>query len=292
MLVANGLIDSIEVANSHFGRKAMQPDAKLGKPRDTDALRRPLRLRPLVAGRLFQAAGLRAADSAHRRQRFGRVAQSGRLQSRLRTPGQQLRLSAVVEEPEGGTGRRHQRAAAAGAGRERVAGPRVPRRGGPELELQIGLTLTTREPISYLEIVQDGQVRQSIRFEDYVKDGRLPPLHFKHSGWFLLRAVAETSDTYRFAMTGPVLRRVRRQAADQPEVGPVLPRLGLRACPADPDRRSAAAPRSDGVSPQGAGLLEGPCGEGQRGVGWVEHGTSARWCVAESQKQRCGVAVA
>ena len=35
MLVANGLVDSIEVANSHFGRKSVQPDAKLGKPRNT-----------------------------------------------------------------------------------------------------------------------------------------------------------------------------------------------------------------------------------------------------------------
>ena len=47
MLVANGLIDSIEVANSHFGRKVMQPDAKLGKPQPR-FLRRPLRLRPLA----------------------------------------------------------------------------------------------------------------------------------------------------------------------------------------------------------------------------------------------------
>ena len=74
---------------------------------------------------------------------------------------------------------------------------------GQEMEVQIGLTLTTREPISYLEIVQDGLVRQSIRFEDYVKEGRLPPLHFKHSGWFLLRVVGEAPETYRFAMTAP-----------------------------------------------------------------------------------------
>ena len=77
------------------------------------SLCRPFRLRPLVAGRLLQAAGLRAADSAHGRQRFRRFAQSGRLQSRLRAPGQQLRLSAVVEEPEGRAGRRHQRSAVA-----------------------------------------------------------------------------------------------------------------------------------------------------------------------------------
>ena len=133
MLVANGLVDSIEVANSHFGRKAMQPDEKLGKPRDADRYARPLRLRPLVAGRLLQAAGLRPADSAHGRQRFRRFAQSGGLQSRLRTPGQQLRLSAVVEEPEGRAGRRQQRPAVASAGRERVAGPHLPRRGGPRV---------------------------------------------------------------------------------------------------------------------------------------------------------------
>ncbi len=41
MLVANGLVDSIEVANSHFGRKAMQLDTKLGKPRNVDAYAGP-----------------------------------------------------------------------------------------------------------------------------------------------------------------------------------------------------------------------------------------------------------
>ena len=51
------------------------------------ALWRPFRLCPLVAGRLLQAAGLRLADSAHRRQRFRRLAQSGRLQPGLCASG-------------------------------------------------------------------------------------------------------------------------------------------------------------------------------------------------------------
>jgi len=81
------------------------------------------------------------------------------------------------------------------------------------------MTLTTREPISYLEIVQDGQVRESIRFEEYVKSGRLPPLHFKQSGWFLLRVVGEAPETYRFAMTAPFFvefggkQRISRKSA-------------------------------------------------------------------------------
>ncbi|MGD0896896.1 MAG: hypothetical protein ABR915_03605 [Thermoguttaceae bacterium] len=74
---------------------------------------------------------------------------------------------------------------------------------GKTLELEIGLTLSTREPISYLDVVQDGEVRHSIRFEEYAKSGRLPKLEFKKSGWFLLRVVTDVSETYRCAMTGP-----------------------------------------------------------------------------------------
>ena len=38
---------------------------------------------------------------------------------------------------------------------------------------------------------------------DYAKTGRLPKLHFKRSGWFLIRVVTDHSKTYRFAMTAP-----------------------------------------------------------------------------------------
>ncbi len=86
-------------------------------------------------------------------------------------------------------------------------------------EFELGLTLSTREPISYLEVVRDGRVAQSIRFEDYAKSGRLPKMAFERSGWFLLRAVTDTPKAYRFAMTGPYYveigpqRRISRSAA-------------------------------------------------------------------------------
>jgi hypothetical protein len=75
--------------------------------------------------------------------------------------------------------------------------------GQKELELEIGLTLSTRDPITYLEVIQDGHVAQSIRFQDYAKTGRLPKLKCRHSGWFLIRAISDERKTYRFAMTGP-----------------------------------------------------------------------------------------
>ena len=203
MLVANGLIDSVEVANSHFGRKAMLPDAKLGKPRDMNSYAGPfgyarwsqdvyfklldcgLRLPPTAgsgSGMSPNPAGYNRVyihlDSSFDYGQWWKNLKAGQA---VVSNGPLLRAKVENELP----------------------GHTFHGKEGQELVLQIGLTLTTREPISYLEIVQDGQVRQSIRFEDYVKEGRLPPLHFKHSGWFLLRVVGEASETYRFAMTAP-----------------------------------------------------------------------------------------
>jgi hypothetical protein len=74
---------------------------------------------------------------------------------------------------------------------------------GATMEFEIGLTLSTREPITYLEIIKNGKVDRSIRFEEYAKSGRLPKIEFQESGWFLVRAVTDIQPTYRFAMTGP-----------------------------------------------------------------------------------------
>ena len=74
---------------------------------------------------------------------------------------------------------------------------------GQHLEFEIGLTLHTRERISYLEIVKNGQVEHSIPFNEYATSGRLPLLRFERSGWFLVKAVTDLGKTYRLAMTGP-----------------------------------------------------------------------------------------
>jgi hypothetical protein len=203
MLVANGLIDSIEVANSHFGRTAMQPDTRPGKPRDIDHYAGPfgyarwsqdvyfklidcgMRIPPTAgsgSGVSPNPAGYNRVyvhlDSSFNYHQWWKNLRDGQV---VVTNGPLLRPRVENELP----------------------GHTFHGEEGREMVLRIGLTLTTREPISYLEIVQDGQVRNTIRFDDYVKAGQLPPLHFKQSGWFLLRAVTEISDTYRFAMTAP-----------------------------------------------------------------------------------------
>jgi hypothetical protein len=91
---------------------------------------------------------------------------------------------------------------------------------GKELEIEIGMSLSFADPISYVDIIQDGQVKHSVRLADFVDNkGRLPKLHFKQSGWFLVRAVTDLSDTYRLAMSAPYYveigydRRVSKRAA-------------------------------------------------------------------------------
>lgn len=75
---------------------------------------------------------------------------------------------------------------------------------GDRLDMEIRLSLATREPVEYLEIVKNGDVERSVRLDDLAKSrGRLPTLTFTESGWFLVRAVTTATHTYQFASSGP-----------------------------------------------------------------------------------------
>ncbi len=75
---------------------------------------------------------------------------------------------------------------------------------GQQIDLEVGLTLSTRDRVSYLEIIKNGELDQQVRLDDWAKmGGKLPPLNFQESGWFVIRAVTGVPDTYRFATTGP-----------------------------------------------------------------------------------------
>jgi hypothetical protein len=86
---------------------------------------------------------------------------------------------------------------------------------GGRIEIDIALDLATSDAIRYLEIIKDGQVERSVRLEDYAQaGGRLPTITFDRSGWFLVRAVTEVPETYRFASTGPYYVEI----GDQPRI--------------------------------------------------------------------------
>jgi hypothetical protein len=69
---------------------------------------------------------------------------------------------------------------------------------------EIGLNLATRVPVEYLQIIKDGSVDAEVRLADWKdKKGKLPPVSFDASGWFLIRAVTNNTQVYQFASTGP-----------------------------------------------------------------------------------------
>jgi hypothetical protein len=219
MLVALGQVDSIEVINDHFCRHSLVKNEGDGRPRDRKLYQDPfgnarwsqdLYFKLLDCGlRIPPSAGSGSGvapnpvgynrlyvhlDGDFSYQAWWQNFRAGRV---FVTNGPLLRANVENELPG------HVFTAPA----------------GQELDLQIGLTLSTADTISYLDIVHNGQVRYSVRLEEFAKSGRLPKLHVKESGWFVIRAVTDLPDTYRFAMTAPYYvelggrQRVSKQAA-------------------------------------------------------------------------------
>jgi hypothetical protein len=86
---------------------------------------------------------------------------------------------------------------------------------GERLSLEIALELATRVPIDYLQVIKNGEVGAEVRLADSAEQGgRLPPVEFDESGWFLVRAVTTDRRTYQYAASGPYYVEV----AGQPRV--------------------------------------------------------------------------
>jgi hypothetical protein len=84
---------------------------------------------------------------------------------------------------------------------------------GEKLDLDIEAKLDSRDPISVLEIIKDGKLVASICGCDWNSGDPIEKLTFEESGWFLIRALADVPETFRFASTGPFY--VEREDARQ-----------------------------------------------------------------------------
>ena len=74
---------------------------------------------------------------------------------------------------------------------------------GKTLDLRVDAALDSRDTVSSLEIIQNGHVLRAVPHSDWKRTGSLGTIQFKASGWFLIRAIADVPDTFRFASTGP-----------------------------------------------------------------------------------------
>ncbi|MGD9127307.1 MAG: hypothetical protein PVH19_07990 [Planctomycetia bacterium] len=203
VLVAEGLVNSVEVAHSGFGRKVVVGTEKPGRVRPRDLYPGKEGLPRWTQDIYFKLvdAGFRIPPSAG--------SGTGQAPNPIGYNRMYVHVDGPMSYEKWWAGLR--------AGRVTVTNGPLLRPSveghppgytfqGPEgepIELQIDLTLSTRDKISYLEIIKNGKAEQIIPLAEYAKTGRLPKLRFEESGWFLVRAVCDLEKNYRFAMTAP-----------------------------------------------------------------------------------------
>jgi hypothetical protein len=90
---------------------------------------------------------------------------------------------------------------------------------GGEVHVTLDVSLTTLDDVPAVEIVKNGRVEQSIPPSQLSGSDKFPALSFKQSGWFLVRAITDKANTFRFASTAPfyveigsVKRRVSKRS--------------------------------------------------------------------------------
>jgi hypothetical protein len=218
--LASGKVDSVGLANNHMQRLKMYPGEAWGRPRDKDRFPDPL------------------GNGQWSQYIYYQMLNSG-----LRIPPSAGSASGVLENPVGynrmyvycGKEFSYEKwweNFAAGKVvvtngpllRPKVQGERpgfvFHGEPGEQLEFEVAVNLSMRDKVSYLEIVKNGEVAHAVRLQDWIdKKGRLPKVQFNESGWFLVRAVTEVQDTYRFATSAPYYvqiggrPRISKQAA-------------------------------------------------------------------------------
>ena len=218
--LASGQIDSIGLANNHMCRSMMYEGEASGRPRDSKRL-------PPPRGNGYWSQEI-----------YYHILDSG-----LRLPPSAGSASGVIPNPVGynrvyvHVGETLDYAKWWGglrAGRSFVTnGPLLICRAdghlpghvfateeSKEVSINLDVSVTSRDPVSSLEIVKNGTVESADRVRGRKFSGTLGPLKFRNSGWFLVRVITENPRTFRFASTapfyveiGPSKRRISKRSA-------------------------------------------------------------------------------
>jgi hypothetical protein len=218
--LASGQMSSIGIANNHMCRSQMYANEAWGKPRDADRL-------PAPRGNGFWSqeiyyhmlnCGLRLPPSA------------GSASGVLPNPVGYNRVYVHLEEPF--TKEAWFRGLSRGrcfvtngplllvtADRQRP-GATIMLRPGESRSLNLEVELTSQDPISQLELIQNGKVAHTRKCSNELKQKHTFELSVDGPGWFLVRAIADVENTFRFASSAPwfvetpeARHRISRQSA-------------------------------------------------------------------------------
>jgi hypothetical protein len=201
--IASGKVDSIGIANNHMYRSGVYPGEAWGRARDTTRLSG-------VRGNGFWSqeiyyhmlnTGVRIPPSAG--------SASGVLPNPVGYNRAYVHIEGEVSYDKWFQGLRGGRVFVSNGPLLRCrANGQLPGhifkvRNGEKLDIEIEARLDSRDPISVVEIIKDGRLVASVCGCDWNSGDPLEKLTFEESGWFLIRALADAPDTFRFASTGP-----------------------------------------------------------------------------------------
>jgi hypothetical protein len=213
-------MNSIGIANNHMCRSQMYPDEAWGKPRDAQRLPAPrgngywtqeiyyhmlnsgLRLPPSAgsaSGVLPNPVGYNRVyvhlDEPFTREAWFRGLSRGRC---FVTNGPLLLVTVNGQDP----------------------GTIIKLKPGETKSLRIDAQLTAQDPVSQIELIKNGTVAQTINCSRELRQQHTFELTVDQPGWFLVRAITDVENTFRFASTAPwyvetsdVQHRISRRSA-------------------------------------------------------------------------------
>lgn len=202
--VATGLVRSIGVANNHMCRRGMLEGEAWGRPRD--ASRHPP---PRGNGFYGQEIYYRLLDCG-----FRIPPSAGSASGVLPNPLGYNRV--YVRVPDGFSYDSWWRGLADGRcfvtngpillveANGRPPGEVFRGEAGATVEVVLDVLVDGNDPLEAIEVVRDGEVVERLEGAElagrWVRPG---PLAFSRPGWFLVRAIADVPETFRFASSGP-----------------------------------------------------------------------------------------
>jgi hypothetical protein len=201
--LASGEMNSIGLANNHMCRSRMLEDEAWGKPRDNDRLPPP-RGNGLWTQELYYHVlncGLRIPPSA------------GSASGVLPNPVGYNRVYAHLEKPFTEDAwfeslSRGQCFVTNGPLLSVTANGELPGstyqvNEKEPLTINLQIQLASLDRVPRLELIQNGQVTQTIDCSDKLPQSQSLKFTVNEPGWFLVRAIADVDRTFRFASTGP-----------------------------------------------------------------------------------------
>jgi hypothetical protein len=220
--LAVGDVSSIGIANNHMCRSRMLENEAWGKPRDTKRLTSP-RGNGFWTQEIYYHmlnSGLRIPPSA------------GSASGVLPNPVGYNRVYVQLDKDTPFTHDAWFESLSRGRcfvtngplllakANDKLPGATFKTAGEKSVDISLDIQLTSNDRVSRIELVQNGHVTKTIDASDRISQQHSLKFTVEEPGWFLVRAIADVEETFRFASTAPWFveteasqHRISRQSA-------------------------------------------------------------------------------